>query len=175
MLRRASEVVVTERERALLERWVRNAAGTPHRLRERCRIVLMSAGGINNIQQGRELGIDRQRVRRWRTRWAAHRSRLHEAEARGAKDQEFAELVSGVLDDEARPGGPPKFTAEELAQVIAVACEEPSASERPVTHWTPRELAEEVVTRGIVASISPRHLDRILKKVRSGRTRAATG
>jgi putative transposase len=175
MLRRASEVTVTERQRALLERWVRNGAETPHRLLERCRIVLMSADGINNIQQGRQLGIDRQRVRRWRTRWAEEVPRLAEAEARGAKDKEFAALVSEVLDDEARPGGPPKFTAEELAQVIAVACEEPAASNRPVTHWTPRELADEVVTRGIVDSISPRHLDRILKKVPSGRTRVATG
>jgi len=175
MLKRASEVTVTERQRALLEKWVRNGAGTPHRLRERCRIVLLSAAGINNMQQGLELGVDRQRVRRWRTRWSEHWSRLVEAEARGVKDKEFAALVSGVLDDEARPGGPPKFSAEELAQVIAVACELPEASDRPVTHWTPRELAQEVVKRRIVAGISPRHLDRILKKAPSGRTRVATG
>lgn len=175
MLRKTSEVRVTERQRALLERWVRNTAGTPHRLRERCRIVLMSADGINNIQQGHRLSVDRQRIRRWRTRWAEQWSRLVEAEARGSKDKEFAELVSGVLDDGDRPGGPPKFTAEELAQVIAVACEEPAASDRPVTHWTPRELAAEVVKRGIVSGISPRHLDRILKKVPSGRIRLATG
>ena len=175
MLRVASEVMVTERQRALLEKWVRHAAETPHRLRERCRIVLMSAEGINNIRQGYELGVDRQRVRRWRNRWAAHGSRLAAAEARGVNDKEFAQLVLGVFNDEARPGGPPKFTAEELVQVIAVACEPPEDSSRPVTHWTPGELAAEVVKRGIVTSISPRHLDRILKKVRSGPTRAGTG
>jgi len=175
MLQTACEVTVTGRQRALLEKLVRHAAGTPHRLRERCRIVLMSADGINNIQQGYELGVDRQRVRRWRRRWAAHGPRLAAAEARAVSDREFAELMVGVFEDEPRPGGPPKFTAEELVQVIAVACEPPADSKRPVTHWTPRELAAEVVKRKIVTSISPRHIDRILKKTQFAPTRAGTG
>ncbi len=74
-----------------------------------------------------------------------------------------------------RSGVPPKFTAEQLTQIIAVACEEPEESGRPVTHWTPRELTEEVIQRGIVESISPRHIDRILKGGISAHTRASTG
>ena len=39
---------------------------------------------------------------------------------------------------------------------MAVACEPPGDSGRPLSQWTPRELAEEAVQRGIVPSISAR-------------------
>ncbi len=61
------------------------------------------------------------------------------------------------------PGGPSRFTAEQVTQSIAVACEPPEESGRRETHWSPRELADEVVQRGIVDSISRRHVDRFLK------------
>jgi len=32
-------------------------------------------------------------------------------------------LIRGVLSDEPRPGGPCTFSAEQLTQIIAVACE----------------------------------------------------
>ncbi len=49
-------------------------------------------------------------------------------------------------------------------QVVAVACEQPQSSNRPISHWTPRELALEVVKRGIVPEISPRSVARFLKR-----------
>ncbi len=173
--RLAAIVRVSARQKKILKKWVRNAAATPHRLVQRCSIVLMSADGVNNKEQGRRLDVDRQRVRRWRTRWAEQEERLRQAERGGVKQKDLAALIREVLDDVRRPGGPSKFTAEELAQIISVACEQPEQSDRPVTHWTPRELADEVVDRGIVESISPRHIDRFLKRPRSGRTRAGTG
>ena len=173
--REAAAVRISPRQKKVLEKWVRNAADTPHRLVERCRIVLMSAGGINNKEQGRRLGVDRQRIRRWRTRWAAHEARLGQAEREGIGDKDLAMLIREVLDDSARPGTPSKFSAEELAQIISVACEPPEDSERPVTHWTPRELADEVVARGIVDSISPRHVDRFLKRLKSDLTKVGIG
>ena len=173
--RQAADVRVSARQKEVLEKLVRNSAATPHRLVERCRIVLMSAEGVNNKEQGRRLGVDRQRVRRWRTRWAEYEERLQQAEDEGVEDKDLAELIREALDDVQRPGAPSKFSAEELAQIISVACEPPQDSERPVTHWTPRELADEVMVRGIVDSISPRHVDRFLKRLRSDHTRADTG
>ena len=70
----------------------------------------------------------------------------------------------GVLADKYRSGTPPKFTAEQLTALIALACERPEALGLPVNRPTPAELAREAVKRGIVESISPRHLDRILKR-----------
>ena len=46
---------------------------------------------------------------------------------------------------------------------MAVACEVPQASNRPVSHWTPRELADEVIKRGMVPTISPRRIGRFFK------------
>jgi transposase len=172
--RPAAAVRVTDRQRALLDKWVRNAASTPHRLLERCRIVLMSAEGVTNAEQARRLGVDRQRVRRWRTNWAGWEARLAEAEAGEASDKDLAKLLTEALSDAPRPGTPGKFTAEQLAQIISVACEPPEDSGRPVTHWVPVELADEVQKRGIVDSISPRHLDRFLKRGGFDLTRRST-
>jgi putative transposase len=44
-----------------------------------------------------------------------------------------------------------------------VGCEDPADSGRPVSHWTPREVAEEVRKRGIVETISTRSVGRFLK------------
>jgi putative transposase len=154
---------------------VRNKADTPYRLVERCRIVLMSAAGVSNSEQSRRLGIDRQRSRRWRGRWAAAQERLATAEGEGVTDRDLGSLLVEVLGDRERPGVTPTFSAEQLTKIIAVACEPPEESGRPVTHWTPRELADEVIKRGIVDSISPRHVDRLLKGGISVHTRASTG
>ncbi len=172
---RAVEVKVSERQRVILEKWVRNKADTPYRLVERCRIILMSAEGISNVEQGRRLSVDRQRPRRWRRRWAAAEERLAAAEGEDVSDRELGELLVTVLSDSERPGVAPKFSAEQLTKIIAVACEPPEQSGRPVTHWTPRELTDEVIKRGIVDSISPRHVDRLLKGGISVRTRPSTG
>ena len=37
-------------------------------------------------------------------------------------------------------------------------------SGRPITHWTAQELTDEVVQRGIVASISPSQVSRYLRE-----------
>jgi putative transposase len=68
------------------------------------------------------------------------------------------------LSDSPRSGWAGKFSAEQVAQIIAVACEPPEKCGRPVTHWTPRELADEVKKRSIVASISVRQVGRFLKR-----------
>ena len=174
-MERAVGITLSTRQRAILVKWVRGKAQTPHRLVERSRIILFSADGMPNISQAHRLGVDRQRVRRWRARFAAAQERLSKAEREGASDHDQAELMRCVLADEQRPGVPPTFSAEQLTQIIAVACEPPGESDRPVTHWTPRELADEVIKRGIVPTISPRHVDRILKGGISVRTRAGTG
>jgi len=172
---KAIEIGVSDRQCAVLEKWVLNKAGTPHRLVERCRIILMSSEGLSNTEQGRRLEVDRQRVRRWRVRWAANEERLAAAESEGVSDEDLASLLATLLEDRGGRGMKPIFTAEQLTQIIAVACELPEDCGRPVTHWTPRELANEVSLRDIVVSISPRHVDRILKGGLCARTRASTG
>jgi hypothetical protein len=49
-------------------------------------------------------------------------------------------------------------------------CEKPEKAGRPISQWTSRELADELIERGIVKTISPRHAARLLKKGISSRT-----
>lgn len=167
-------VTVTTGERRVLEPLAR-AKAAPQRLVERCRIVLLSAEGWDNEAQADDLGIDRQCVRRWRHRWAKARPALAAAEKRGASAKDLEKLIIGILTDDDRCGAPPKFTPEQIAGIIALACEHPSQSGVPVSHWTPPELAREAIKRGIVESISPRQVDRFLAKRTCDRTRPSIG
>jgi len=170
--RRAAELRVSIRQREILQGWVR-ARKTAQRLVERARVVLMSAKGVENRTQAKTLGVDEQRVGRWRKRWAAAQEPLAAAEYEGVTDKDLEMLVRQVLSDKRRPGTPPRFSPEQVTDIIALACESPSDSELPITHWTPAELAREAIKRGIVDSISPRHLDRFLKGGRSQATQDA--
>ena len=174
MGKKAARITLTSRQRAVLEPLAR-ARTAPQGLVERCRIVLMSTEGRDNENQAEELGIDRQRVRRWRTRWAKASGALAAAEVDGATDKDLEELILAVLADDERSGAPATFTPEQVATIIALACEPPADSGLPVSHWTPAELAREAIKREIVVTISPRHIDRFLARRTSGRTRASTG
>ena len=161
MARSAVEVTLSQRQRQLIERikrTPREAAG----LVERCRIVLMSADGVTNQEQAKRLSVDRQRVRRWRVRWVQAEAELTECESVDVSPDDLEARIRERLADRARSGTPPKFTPEQVAALIALACEEPEESDLPVSHWTPTELAAEATRRGIVESISPRHVDRLL-------------
>ena len=72
--------------------------------------------------------------------------------------------ITAVLSDEPRPGAPAKFTPEQVTQILAIACEPPAESGRPITHWTAFELADEVIKRGIVVSISVTQVGRYLRE-----------
>ena len=48
------------------------------------------------------------------------------------------------LADAPRPGAPAKLTADQLCRIEALACEKPERSDRPITYWTAREIADEL-------------------------------
>jgi len=119
----------------------------------RAQIVLCAAAGKNNAQIARELGVSIDTARLWRGRWLA-------LEAISLADL----TVQERLADGPRPGKPPRLTAEQVCQLVALGCEKPAGSQRPISQWSGRELAAEVVKRGIVATISARHAQRLLKR-----------
>ena len=120
---------------------------------QRARIILAAAQGHSNARIGRELALDVDTVRLWRDRWVG----------RQGIDLETLD-VAERLQDAPRPGTPPKFTAEQRCQMAALACEAPMKVGRPISQWTGREIADELVKRGIVEQISPRHASYLLKK-----------
>lgn len=174
MSKKAASVTLTPRQRVVIEPLARSRTA-PQRMVERARVVLMSAAGRKNEEQAAELSVDRQRVRRWRSRWAKASETLKAAEDQGAKDKDLERLILRVLKDDERSGAPARFTPEQVAAIIALACESPKDSGLPISHWTPPELAREAIKRGIVETISPRHIDRFLARPTSGRTRVNTG
>ena len=155
---RPPKVGLSERERAELERLVR-AFTTGQQLALRARIVLLAGDGLNNLQIARELGVDDETPGHWRGRWLQFRAVPLEEVS-----------VAKRLADAPKCGAPAKFTPEQVCQIIALACEQPADSKRPISQWSHRELADEIVRRGIVESISPRHAGRLLKRSRSQTT-----
>jgi len=103
--KKAATVTLTTKQRAVLEPLGR-ARTSPQRLVERSRIVLMAAEGRNNEDLAEELGVDRQRVRRWRTRWAKASPGLAAAEADGVEDKDLEGLILAIFSDEERSGAP---------------------------------------------------------------------
>jgi putative transposase len=126
---------------------------------QRARIILKAAEGKNNAEIAREVEQSIKMVRHWRRRWL-------ELEPLSLADLEVAER----LNDLPRPGAPPRLSADQICQMEQMACEAPEKTGRPISQWTGREIADELMARGIVENISARHATRLLKKGRSSPT-----
>jgi putative transposase len=168
MPKRATAIHLSEQEQEELTRLTKR-----HRSEQqvvlRARIILAAAQGSSNAQIARELDINVDTVRLWRDRWARWQQIDHE------KSDQQAVSLARRLRDAPRPGAVPKFTAEQRAQMAALACGAPAKTGRPISLWTGREIADELKKRGVVSQISPRHAARLLKKGASNRTGSAIG
>jgi transposase len=138
-------------ERLALETLVRRHT-VGQQLALRARIILAAADGVNQSTIAAQLGTTINTVRYWRRRWL------------GLQTVPYGDLnAEDRLADAPRPGTPARITADQVCRIVALACETPAESERPISQWTGREVAAEVMKRGIVEQISPRHAARILK------------
>jgi putative transposase len=159
---RPATITLTKRQRTFLEQ-IRQRQTASQRLVRRVLILLALAANPCLETVAAQLSLNRISVRLWRDRWLDNACALATAEKDNASDQQFLSLIEGVLDDAPRPGTPATFTPEQIVQIVAVACEPPSKSDRPISHWTARELADEVKKRRIVTDVSPRSVGRFLK------------
>jgi transposase len=132
----------------------------------RAAIILGLAAGQSAREVAKRLGIDRQTVYKWWHRWHTQASRLQEAEAKEGNDKRLGALFEEVLLDAYRGGKPVRFTPEQIVKIVALACEHPKASGRPITQWSSKELAAEALKRGIVERISRATVSRLLKEAR---------
>lgn len=159
----ALAIELSERQHQLLEQMTRKRT-CAHQHVQRARILLLAAAGGSNTQISQQVSLHRHQVRHWRQQWQAASEQLKALESEGITDEALTMHILEVLSDNARPGGPAKFSIEQIVEVVALACEPPAISGRPISHWTPQELAEEAVKRGIVESISARSVGRFLKR-----------
>jgi len=150
--------MLTDSERQNLEVVTRRRSASQH-LALRARIILAAADGLNNAQIARQQAVTVDTVRHWRNRWLL------------VQPVPLTELtVEERLADAPRAGKPPTITDEQVCRIIALACEAPSQSGRPISHWSSQEIAREIKQRGIVSQISARHAARLLKRGHSNRT-----
>ena len=114
----------------------------------RSRIILLAGEGTNVHETTRRLGIGRTTVQNWRKRWL----------------QGSEPSVLERLQDAPRSGAPAVYTPEQICAIVAIACERPAESQRPITHWTQQEIADEAMKRGLVEYVSQRSVGRFLKR-----------
>jgi putative transposase len=150
---RPTRIRLSQEERQALETLVHRHT-TAHQLVVRARIVLAAADGLNNAQIARQFAVSLDTARLWRQRWLST-----------APAEEAEPLAAAArLSDLPRSGAPLQFTAEQMCQLVALACEVPEGSDRPISHWSRREITAEALKRGIFPQISDRHVGRFLKR-----------
>jgi len=148
----ATTVNLTEEEQQGLDHLVRRH-NVGQQIAVRARVILAAGQGKTNSAIAAALAVSLHLVQRWRNRWAT------------AQTISYDDLsIEDRLQDAPRPGAPIKITADQRCQIEALACEKPEKSGRPISQWTAREIADELLKREIVERISGRHAARLLKE-----------
>lgn len=167
MARTAKKVTLTDKQREVLLQIAASRTQRQDHI-ERANIILLCESKTDT-KIAHELTMSRHTVANWRTRWNKAEKKLM------AFDQKengiaYTRKLLELLSDADRPGAPCKFSAEELCQIMSVACERPLESGLPLSHWSLDSLVAELIKRGIVESISRSRLAIFLK---SGRYQTA--
>lgn len=162
----ATKVALTARQRSLLTKQ-RNKASVAVQQRDRIDIILGAFSGKSNLSLCQQLGVCRSTATHWRKRWAACYEGLYSYEAgvagRGVSDRDLLARMLTVLEDAPRSGAPVRISMAQKQQITALACRKPRHYGIPVTQWNREMLAQVAMAQGIVETISPRYISRLLK------------
>ena len=149
---KAQVVKLSAKERQELAKLV-SKHQTGQQMALRARIILAASSGQTNTAIAQKYEVKHDTVKLWRNRWVK------------LQDISLEDLsVEERLSDAPRPGAPARITADQRCKIEALACEKPENAERPISQWTAREIADEVMKRKIVEKISGRHAARLLKR-----------
>ena len=110
-------LVLSNEERDELTRMA-EARKTPQAEAQRARAVLLSAGGLDDIEVGRRVGFSNATAGKWRKRYAA-------------------EGIAG-LTDAPRSGPPRTISDDKVAEVLRLTLE---TKPKNATHWSTRKMA----------------------------------
>ena len=130
MANRVRTLALTDEQRVVLLRRTRSK-GSPARMVERARIVLLAADGLPGLEIAERVGCSEPTVIRWRSR--------------------FAELGMAGLTDEPRSGKPPTIPRSVRDEILAITLTEPP-TELGITHWSSRLLAARLRRDGKLVS-----------------------
>ena len=162
---KAKLIILREEEKQILEKIV-NRKNSSQAQVLRTQIILEAAENKSNQKISEKFDINYRTVKLWRDKWFDNISKLEKL-----KDKELEKFIlKELFVDQQRPGTPSEFSIEEITKIIALACEKPENWGYPISHWTIRELRDEILKRGIVKEISWSSVQRFLK---SGRVKTA--
>ena len=159
---KAAKVRLSEKQFEILKR-ISHETTASVRLVQRCRIILLAFEGLLNEEIADQVRLNQRQVGLWRRRWQESFDGMISIEC-GSPAGTLRSTIEEVLSDAPRRGSPGTFTAEQVTQIIAIACEPPVNSGRPIDYWTGREIADEAQKRRVVLSISARQVNRYLKE-----------
>ena len=133
-MRSAAAIELSEEQRQQLEKRAR-ARSVSVRVAQRSKMILLAAAGLSDLKIGAELGVKRQTVARWRSR--------------------FIQMgIAGIEKDAPRPGRKPQIAAKRVQEIVRLTTQEKPAD---ATHWSTRSMAQ-------VSGISEASVRRIWKR-----------
>ena len=117
---KAAKIVLTERQESVLQQ-IHRSRTSPQRLVQRVRIILLACAGLLNVDIASKVALARKQVGLWRRRWRQSFDALVAIECRETQ-AELRRAIEDVLSDAPRSGSTGTFTAEQVTQILAVAC-----------------------------------------------------
>lgn len=133
-MRVAAAIELSDEQRQQLEKQAR-ARSVSVRLAQRSKMILLATTGLSDLKIGAELGVKRQTVARWRSRF-------------------IRQGLSGIEKDAPRPGRKPQISAKRIQQIVRMTTQEKPSD---ATHWSTRSMAQ-------AAGISEASVRRIWKR-----------
>jgi len=159
----ASEIKLSEKQEGILREYAKSRT-VGENMRSRSEIIVLANEGKSNNEIEKEMGITGKKVTHWRNKYSQNQGEIKRTEEESP--HKMREKIKEVLGDEQRAGVTPKFKDEQVAGIIALACEDPAKIGLPFSHWSPRLLRIEAIKLGIVDDISIRQVGRFLKRER---------
>jgi putative transposase len=161
------KLTLTPTQTKLVTNLVR-ASTSPQCVVQRARLILDSAESGSKSSVATKHSVGRDTVRRWCQRWQNSQRELDrletEYQAGTLSEMGYRREIEAILADAKRPGAPATFTEAQKQQIIAMAARKPEDEGLPMTHWSHGLLAQTVVDKGIVKTISAAQIGRFLKE-----------
>jgi putative transposase len=145
----AAIIELSDAEREALEKLI-NRNRTEQQIALRAKIILKASERATHGEIAQTFGVSHEMSRVWRRRWLELKA--------------LDVPVEDRLHDAPRPGAPMRFTLEQITQLYGIACNPPDQYGRPISHWSSRELADELIKQQIVESISERQVGRYMEE-----------
>ncbi len=130
-MRVAAAVKLSDEQREQLEKQAR-ARSVSVRLAQRSKMILLAAAGTPDLKIAAELGVMRQTVARWRSRF-------------------LRQGLASIEKDAPRPGRKPQISAKRVRQIVRMTTRDKPSN---ATHWSTRSMAKQMASAKLPSGAS---------------------